>query len=79
MMDCDTTGIEPMLGVVVFKKLVGGGHLTLVNQAVETALARLGYDKETVETIKQHILAHNTIEGAEGLLEEHLAIFEGDV
>ncbi len=76
MMDCDTTGIEPMLGVVVFKKLVGGGHLTLVNQAVETALARLSYDKETVEAIKQHILAHSTVEGAPGLHEEHLAIFD---
>jgi len=76
MMDCDTTGIEPMLGVVIYKKLVGGGHLTLVNQAVETALARLSYDKATVEAIKQHILAHSTIEGAPGLLEEHLAIFD---
>jgi ribonucleoside-diphosphate reductase alpha chain len=76
MMDCDTTGIEPMLGVVVFKKLVGGGHLTLVNQAVETALERLRYDKETVDGIKQHILAHSMIEGAPGLREEHLSIFD---
>ena len=76
MMDCDTTGIEPMLGVVVFKKMVGGGYLTLVNQAVETALRSLQYDAATMDGIKQFVLAHSTIEGAPGLREEHLSIFD---
>ena len=76
MMDCDTTGIEPMLGVVVFKKMVGGGYLTLVNQAVGTALLRLGYTTEAVSAIEGHIQTHSTIEGTPALREEHLAIFD---
>ena len=76
MMDCDTTGIEPMLGVVVFKKMVGGGYLTLVNQAVETALRGLHYDTATIDGVKQFVLTHSTIEGAPGLREEHLSIFD---
>jgi len=76
MMDCDTTGIEPMLGVIVFKKLAGGGHLTLVNQAVETALANRGYAPSAVEEIKQHILSQHTIEGAPQLRESDLPIFD---
>ena len=76
MMDCDTTGIEPMLGVVIFKKLVGGGYLTLVNQAVRSALVRLGYSAEELAAIQQHIEDNSMIEGAPGLREEHLAVFD---
>jgi ribonucleoside-diphosphate reductase alpha chain len=76
MMDCDTTGIEPMLGVVVFKKMVGGGYLTLVNQAVGTALRKLGYLPEEVAAIESYIQANSSIEGAPGLREEHLNIFD---
>ncbi len=76
MMDCDTTGIEPMLGVVVFKKMVGGGYLMLINQAVRSALAHLGYSAEEIEAIQQYIEANSTIEGALELREEHLAVFD---
>jgi ribonucleoside-diphosphate reductase alpha chain len=62
MMDCDTTGIEPMLGVVVFKKMVGGGYLTLVNQTVSNALYRLGYSQEEIEAIRDYIEENRTIE-----------------
>jgi len=76
MMDCDTTGVEPMLGVIVYKKMVGGGNLTLVNSAVGQALVRLGYDHRQIESIKSHIAAEGTIEGAPGIQEEHLAVFD---
>ena len=76
MMDCDTTGIEPMLGVVVFKKMVGGGYLTLINQAVRSALACLGYGQEEIEAIQHYVAANSTIQGAPGLREEHLAVFD---
>jgi ribonucleoside-diphosphate reductase alpha chain len=76
MMDCDTTGIEPELALVKYKKLVGGGYMTLVNQAVETALVSLHYDTPTIEGIKQYILANGTVEGAPGIKEEHLPIFD---
>jgi ribonucleoside-diphosphate reductase alpha chain len=65
MMDCDTTGIEPMLGLVTWKKLVGGGYMTLVNQAVPRALARLGYEQAQIDSIVAHIDEHGTIEGAD--------------
>jgi ribonucleoside-diphosphate reductase alpha chain len=76
MMDCDTTGIEPMLGVIVYKKMVGGGNLTLVNSAVGEALVRLGYDNLQIESIKSHIAAEGTIEGAPGIQEKDLAVFD---
>ena len=76
MMDCDTTGIEPMLGVVVFKKLVGGGYLTLVNQTVSNALYRLGYSQEEIEAIREYIEENSMIEGAPGLREKHLRLFD---
>ncbi|HUZ96286.1 MAG TPA: vitamin B12-dependent ribonucleotide reductase [Edaphobacter sp.] len=76
MMDCDTTGIEPMLGVVVFKKLVGGGHLTLPNQAVRNALTRLGYSDDEMNVIEAFIKRNSTIEGAPGLRDEHLPVFD---
>jgi ribonucleoside-diphosphate reductase alpha chain len=76
MMDCDTTGVEPMLGLIVYKKMVGGGYMTLVNQAVPKALLALGYTASEVERITQHIEENGTIEGAFGVLEEHLPIFD---
>ena len=75
MMDCDTTGIEPMLGVVVFKKMVGGGYLTLVNQAVPSALMRLGYSEEEIAAVREYVLANSTIEGAPGLRDD-LPVFD---
>jgi ribonucleoside-diphosphate reductase alpha chain len=62
---CDTTGVEPMLGLVTWKKLVGGGYMTLVNQAVPRALARLGYEQAQIDSIVAHINQHGTIEGAD--------------
>jgi ribonucleoside-diphosphate reductase alpha chain len=76
MMDCDTTGIEPMLGLVSYKKLVGGGYMTLVNNAVPRALARLGYAPAEVEVITNYVTENGTIEGAPGLREEHLPVFD---
>ncbi len=77
MMDCDTTGIEPMLSIVMFKKLVGGGFMNLVVNAVPRALASLGYSPEQVEKISDYVTEHGTIEGAPDLREEHLAVFDG--
>lgn len=76
MMDCDTTGIEPDLALVKYKKLVGGGVIRIVNQTVPQALIRLGYTPEQVETIVSHIDATGTIEGAAHIRNEHLAIFD---
>ena len=75
MMDCDTTGIEPDLGLVKYKKLVGGGNMSIVNQTVPRALARLGYGSEAITTITDHILENGTIVGAPGLDPEHLPVF----
>ena len=76
MMDCDTTGIEPDIALVKYKKLVGGGMIKIVNQTVPRALRRLGYDDTQVAAIIAHIEATGTIEGAPGLLEEHLPVFD---
>ncbi len=76
MMDCDTTGIEPDLALVKFKKLVGGGVIKIVNNTVPQALIRLGYSPEQVEQIVSHIDATGTIEGAPHLKCEHLAVFD---
>jgi ribonucleoside-diphosphate reductase alpha chain len=76
MMDCDTTGIEPDLALVKYKKLVGGGVIKIVNNTVPQALIRLGYAPEQVERIVAHIDATGTIEGAPGLKEQHLAVFD---
>ncbi len=64
MMDCDTTGIEPDLALVKYKKLVGGGMIKIVNNTVPTALFKLGYDHEQADTIVSYIDATGTIEGA---------------
>lgn len=76
MMDCDTTGIEPDIALIKYKKLVGGGMLKLVNNSVERALTRLGYASSCIESITRYIEEHETIEGAPGLRAEHLAIFD---
>ena len=76
MMDCDTTGIEPDLALVKYKKLVGGGIIKIVNNTVPQALIKLGYSPEQVELIVSHIDATGTIEGAPGLKDEHLAVFD---
>ena len=71
MMDCDTTGIEPDLALVKYKKLVGGGVIKIVNNTVPQALIQLGYSPEQVEQIVSHIDSTGTIEGAPGLKPEH--------
>ncbi len=76
MMDCDTTGIEPDLALVKYKKLVGGGVLKIVNNTVPQALMRLGYEPERVAEIVDHIDRHGMIEGAPGLQPEHLPVFD---
>jgi ribonucleoside-diphosphate reductase alpha chain len=76
MMDCDTTGIEPDIALVKYKKLVGGGMLKIVNKTVPLALEKLGYAPDEVKTIVDYIDEFDTIEGAPGLEEEHLAIFD---
>lgn len=75
MMDCDTTGIEPDLGLVKYKKLVGGGSMTIVNQTVPRALKVLGYSKQQIDDIVAHIDTEKTIEGAPHLKAEHFAVF----
>ena len=75
MMDCDTTGIEPDLGLVKVKKLVGGGTMSIVNQTVPRALKALGYTKEQVEAIVNYIDVEKTILGAPHLKQEHEAVF----
>jgi ribonucleoside-diphosphate reductase alpha chain len=76
MMDCDTTGIEPDIALVKYKKLVGGGMLKIVNSTVPEALARLGYTEPQVKTIIHFIEMNDTIEGAPHLKEEHLPVFD---
>ncbi len=75
LMDCDTTGVEPDLGLVKTKKLVGGGSMSIVNQTVPRALRQLGYSDEQVEKIIAHIDEHKTIVGAPHLSPDHLAVF----
>ena len=76
MMDCDTTGVEPDIALVKYKKLVGGGLMKIVNGTVPMALEKLGYTKPEVEAIVHFIDAHETIEGAPRLKEEHLPVFD---
>jgi ribonucleoside-diphosphate reductase alpha chain len=76
MMDCDTTGIEPDLALVKYKKLVGGGMIKIVNQTVPTALFKLGYDHDQANAIVSYIDATGTIEGAPHIKDEHLAVFD---
>jgi len=76
MMDCDTTGVEPDLALIKFKKLVGGGVMKIVNNTVPAALAKLGYQKDQVESITRFIDENGTIEGAPFVRPEHLAVFD---
>jgi len=76
MMDCDTTGIEPDLALVKFKKLVGGGMIKIVNNTVPAALFKLGYTPDQTNAIVSYIDATGTIEGAPSVKEEHLPIFD---
>jgi ribonucleoside-diphosphate reductase alpha chain len=75
MMDCDTTGIEPDLGLVKLKKLVGGGNMHIVNQTVPRALKALGYSKQQIDKIIKYIDVEKTIVGAPDLKAEHLPVF----
>jgi ribonucleoside-diphosphate reductase alpha chain len=76
MMDCATTGVEPDLALVKFKKLVGGGMIKIVNQTVPTALFKLGYDHDQANAIVSYIDATGTIEGAPHIKDDHLAVFD---
>lgn len=76
MMDCDTTGIEPDIALVKYKKLVGGGMIKIVNQTVPRALGRLGYTEEQIREIMAYLEERGTIEGAPHLREEHLPVFD---
>ena len=75
LMDCDTTGVEPDLGLVKTKKLVGGGTMSIVNQTIPRALERLGYAPEQVEDIVRYINQHMSIVGAPHMRSEHLPVF----
>src|ERR1039457_6883646 len=76
MMDCDTTGIEPDLALIKYKKLVGGGMIKIVNNTVPGALFKLGYTHEQTNAIVSYIDATGTIEGAPSVKDEHLAVFD---
>ncbi len=76
MMDCDTTGVEPDLALVKFKKLVGGGSMQIVNNTVPKALKRLGYQPEQVEAIVEHIAEHGNVVDAPGLKPAHYEVFD---
>jgi ribonucleoside-diphosphate reductase alpha chain len=76
MMDCDTTGVEPDLALVKYKKLVGGGMIKIVNQTVPSSLFKLGYTHDQADAIVSYIDATGTIEGAPHIKDEHLAVFD---
>jgi ribonucleoside-diphosphate reductase alpha chain len=76
MMDCDTTGLEPDLALVKFKKLVGGGSMQIVNLTVPRSLAKLGYQEEQIEAIVEYIAEHGNVVDAPGLRPEHYDVFD---
>ncbi len=76
MMDCDTTGIEPDIALVKYKQLAGGGMLKIVNRTVPLALERLGYSRDEISQIIEYVDENDMIEGAPGLKDEHLAVFD---
>ena len=76
LMDCDTTGIEPDIALIKYKRLVGGGMLKIVNNSVPEVLQRLGYDEKQITDIVDYIDREETIEGAPGLADEHLPVFD---
>ena len=76
MMDCDTTGVEPDIALIKYKKLVGGGLLKIVNNTVPHALERLGYSESQVKEIMEYVDENETIEGAPHLEDKHLPVFD---
>jgi len=76
MMDCDTTGVEPDIALIKYKKLVGGGMLKIINNTVPRALKRLGYDVKQSQEIVEYIEENGTIEGAPHVKDEDLAVFD---
>ncbi len=76
MMDCDTTGVEPDIALIKYKKLVGGGFFKIINQTVPEALVRLGYTAEQCAELAEFLSVNDTIEGAPHISEEHLAVFD---
>ncbi len=76
MMDCDTTGIEPDIALIKYKRLVGGGMIKIVNNTLTEALSHLGYDDGQVKAIVEYVDTEETIEGAPGLKPEHLPVFD---
>jgi ribonucleoside-diphosphate reductase alpha chain len=76
MMDCDTTGVEPDIALIKYKQLAGGGMMKIVNNSLGLALDQLGYTGDQIETIAKYVDEHETIEGAPGLLPEHLEVFD---
>ena len=76
MMDCDTTGVEPDIALVKYKQMADGGMFKLVNRSVQPALERLGYKPDQIGAILKHIQEQDTIEGAPGLAEDHLPVFD---
>jgi ribonucleoside-diphosphate reductase alpha chain len=76
MMDCDTTGVEPDIALVKYKRLVGGGMLKIVNQTVPSALKKLGYNPDEIDAILKYVDVQETIEGAPQLKPEHLSVFD---
>lgn len=76
MMDCDTTGVEPDIALVKYKRLAGGGWLKIVNQSVKPALINLGYSSEEIDLIEEHLLKYETILGAPNLKKEHIPVFD---
>lgn len=75
LMDCDTTGIEPDLGLVKFKKLVGGGSMSIINQTIPRALRRLGYNATQIASIEAYIEENKSLIGSPDLKAEHLSVF----
>jgi ribonucleoside-diphosphate reductase alpha chain len=76
MMDCDTTGIEPDIALIKYKRLVGGGMIKIVNNTLTEALDKLGYDEPQAKAITEYVDTEETIEGAPGLKPEHLPVFD---
>lgn len=76
MMDCDTTGIEPDIALIKYKQLAGGGMMKIVNQTVPHSLQVMGYDEPEIKGILEYLEEHETIEGAPGLKDEHLPVFD---
>ncbi len=76
MLDCDTTGVEPDIALIKYKKLVGGGLIKIVNQTLPRALKKLGYAEPQIKAICDHLNEHETIEGASGLDPKHLSVFD---